>query len=130
MGDVGAGRAGRSECRIRAAAGPGRVTRVNYHRIKEGMARAEVEDILGPPGDYRTGPMSGDGGDWSADNLLLLWNGSNFSTWCSDAGVMTVIYDDSAKVLDKVLMTDRRQEQSPLENFLWRTKRQWRRRFP
>jgi hypothetical protein len=37
------------------AAPPSRVTRENYDCIQEGMTRAEVEAILGPPGDYRTG---------------------------------------------------------------------------
>jgi hypothetical protein len=35
---------------------PSRVTAANFERIKEGMSRAEVEAILGPPGDYTTGP--------------------------------------------------------------------------
>jgi hypothetical protein len=32
-----------------------RITEANLERIKEGMTQAEVEAILGPPGDYRTG---------------------------------------------------------------------------
>jgi hypothetical protein len=35
-----------------------RVTRGNFDRIRAGMSRAEVEAILGPPGDYTTGPLS------------------------------------------------------------------------
>src|SRR5262245_31156651 len=35
---------------------PDRVTRANFDRVWEGMSRAEVEAILGPPGDYTTGP--------------------------------------------------------------------------
>jgi hypothetical protein len=35
---------------------PSRITLENCNRIREGMSRAEVEAILGPPGDYRTGP--------------------------------------------------------------------------
>jgi hypothetical protein len=33
---------------------PNRVARENFDRIREGMTRAEVEAILGPPGDYQT----------------------------------------------------------------------------
>jgi hypothetical protein len=33
-----------------------RITLENFDRIKKGMRRAEVEAILGPPGDYTTGP--------------------------------------------------------------------------
>src|SRR5262245_23034627 len=32
-----------------------RITLENYDRIRDGMTRAEVEAILGPPGDQRTG---------------------------------------------------------------------------
>jgi hypothetical protein len=35
---------------------PGRVTRENFERLKEGMPPAEAKAILGPPGDYTTGP--------------------------------------------------------------------------
>jgi hypothetical protein len=34
---------------------PNRITRENCYQIKEAMSRAEVEAILGPPGDYSTG---------------------------------------------------------------------------
>jgi hypothetical protein len=37
-------------------AGNPRLTQENFERIKEGMQMKEVEAILGPPGDYRTGP--------------------------------------------------------------------------
>jgi hypothetical protein len=37
------------------AANP-RLTQANFDRIRPGMRREEVEAILGPPGDYRTGP--------------------------------------------------------------------------
>jgi hypothetical protein len=35
-----------------------RVTEANFHRIEKGMTRPEVEAILGPPGDYSTGPLN------------------------------------------------------------------------
>jgi hypothetical protein len=35
-----------------------RITRENCDRIRAGMTRAEVEAILGPPGDYTTGPTT------------------------------------------------------------------------
>src|SRR5262245_5172511 len=37
------------------------INRENFKRIEQGMTRKEVEAILGPPGDYRTGkPLSPD----------------------------------------------------------------------
>jgi hypothetical protein len=35
-----------------------RVTRANYGRIEEGMSRAQVEEVLGGPGDYTTEPTA------------------------------------------------------------------------
>ena len=35
-----------------------RITRENFDRISKGMSRAEVEAILGPPGDYSGGPVN------------------------------------------------------------------------
>jgi SmpA / OmlA family len=37
---------------------PNPITQENYARIQEGMSRAEVEAILGPPADYTTGPLT------------------------------------------------------------------------
>jgi hypothetical protein len=34
---------------------PSRITQENFDLIRDGMTRAEVEAILGPPGDQRTG---------------------------------------------------------------------------
>jgi hypothetical protein len=46
---------------------PGRITRENYDRISAGMSRAEVEVILGPPGDHTTGPNVYHGAYWLRD---------------------------------------------------------------
>ena len=35
-----------------------RITPENYARVQPGMTRAEVEAILGPPGDFRKGPSN------------------------------------------------------------------------
>ncbi len=73
---------------------PPRVTRENLYRIKYGMTRAEVEAILGPPGDYTTPP--GDGvwtsmrpgvgprpeseKDWP-DDTWTGWRADEWATW-------------------------------------------------
>jgi hypothetical protein len=53
---------------------PSLVTRENFDRIKGGMSRADVEAILGPPGDYRTGPVQG----------VLVWDLILDATTCHD----------------------------------------------
>jgi len=44
--------------------GRDRVTAENYERLRKGMTRAEVEAILGPPGDYASGPAVGEDELW------------------------------------------------------------------
>jgi hypothetical protein len=123
-----------------------RVTQANYDRIHKGMTCAEVEALLGPPGDYRTGlgetgfvppdgntqhiywiPDSPDLCDpppklWTDDPLL--WVG-----WESDSFGISIAVDDSGSVVDK-LAAPRRTTQGPLDDLLWRARRQWRRWFP
>jgi hypothetical protein len=126
-----------------------RVTRANYDRIRDGMTRAEVEAILGPPGppgDFRTGHgetrvVFEDGSTantrWIPDDPAkplpnwsrlpgqsLLW-----ATWMSDSFAIGIGIDDSGNVVEKVGYP-RRTTQGPLENLLWRAKRLWQRWFP
>jgi len=49
---------------------PDRITREDYDRIRPGMTRAEVEAILGPPDDYRTGRGESDFGDDNASRWV------------------------------------------------------------
>ena len=69
-----------------------RVTEENFNRIKEGMSRAEVYVILGPPGDYSTGPVECSaqqeyfrGYDFATDKGINYEEG-NLSRWWSDTG--------------------------------------------
>jgi hypothetical protein len=132
----------------------GRVTRENYQRIRIGMTLAEVETILGPPGDYRSGRGETDyGGDdgpayWQVDPepypKPLVWGNTHWSTkegdswpsrkgrwgvWVSDSAIISVIVDDAEHVVE-MYASNRRMTQSFFDNLLWRAKRQWRRWFP
>jgi hypothetical protein len=106
------------------------------------MSRAEVEAILGPPGDYRRGlgetdfttenmgwmPDKGPvalSGDWSRNpGDQRLW-----AFWLSDSIEIAIATGQSGSVEEKVGLP-RRTTQGPLDNLLWRLKRQWRRWFP
>ena len=127
---------------------PSRITLENCNRIREGLSRAEVEAILGPPGDYRTGPgETGHGSTenmfWTPDRSLDVARGmdwSNFSQspdapglcaiWLSDSATVIIGIDDSGTVVFKREWPRRTTPQGPLANLLWRLKRQWRRWFP
>jgi hypothetical protein len=116
-----------------------RISRENALRITEGMTKAEVEDILGPPGDYTTAPTR-----WSVfspdfefsrrtlDPVKARFLGTDFShpaIWSSDTDHVEVVYCDSAAVIVRYV-TCERLPQSILDSLLWRAKRQWRRWFP
>jgi hypothetical protein len=110
---------------------PGRsplITQADSEKLQPGMSRREVEAILGPPGDYRTGP----GQDPPVVSLLWLPPpaGPNVSKWRGDSGTITVAYTDAGQVRRKWFEPWYRKEQGPIENLLWRAKRQWQRWFP
>jgi hypothetical protein len=112
---------------------PQRITRKNFDRIEIGMSRAEVEVIVGPPGDYTTGPTHlanigrrlvisfGDDGQ-----LLSL----DIAGWIADSAIICVGFNRSGVVEWKNLDDNSRLPQSEFDSVLWRAKRQWRKWFP
>jgi hypothetical protein len=122
-----------------------RITREDSDRIKEGMSRAEVETILGPPGDYRTGIGETDYGrtenTWIADRgpdfaLSTNWvpgqsKGKPYlrADWMDDSFRITIVIGQSGSVVVKEGWP-RRKTQGQLDDLLWRFKRQWHRWFP
>ncbi len=122
---------------------PDRITKANYERIEEGMTRAEVEALLGPPGNYQTGPMNlqdpqvfglfpmgippdfCDAWETSPDpdeRLIRGW-------WQGNEGCIMVVCTPKV-VLHKLFINGTRKEQGLLDNFLWRAKRRWQKLFP
>jgi hypothetical protein len=126
-----------------------RITRANYDRIEVGMSRADVEAILGPPGDYRTG--HGETGSDRSDDItwipdpptddadtLANWSGIRGQSpedarqwagwWNYSFGVIFAI--DESEAVELKLGGPRRMLEGQLENLLWRAKRQCQRWFP
>jgi hypothetical protein len=120
-----------------------RITRENYNRICEGMSRAEVEAILGPPGDYRTGLGETECGQntWAPDRgpefaVRTNWipgqlGGKPYlwGDWMGDSFRIVMVIGQSGSMEWKEGYP-RRTTQGPLDNLLWRLKRQWHRWFP
>jgi hypothetical protein len=109
---------------------PDRITQENFDRLREGMSRGEVEAILGPPGDYTTGPtarfgesvyLNGSPFDWDTINSVRVWSG--------DAALVTVKVDEQRKVVNAMCTFMHRVPQGPLDGLLWRAKRQYWRWF-
>jgi hypothetical protein len=101
-----------------------RMTRENFDRIRDGMSRVEVEAVLGPPGDYRTGPQQ------CLPSFKEVGEWATVSDWFADEAFFSVGFDESGGVVWTRLVPTSRVEQGPLENLCWRAKRQWRKCFP
>jgi hypothetical protein len=125
---------------------PSRITEENFERIQPGMSRAEVEAILGPPGDYRTGRGESKMSEsvmppiWHPDRdpfdralTITTWRemgrSEQHGTWIGDSLSIDVIVAEAEHVQERYACT-RRVTQGPFDNLLWRAKRQWRRWFP
>ncbi len=135
-----------------------RLTWGHVDMLHYGMTGAEVEALLGPPGDYRTGATvpsnvftvrwidQYEGGPRPSPQIWIDWN---HYVWESDDVTVRIQFDDEPQgqgviypkkarwpdlAANKVSVATcegmQRQEQSSLDNFLWRLKRQWRRWFP
>jgi hypothetical protein len=84
-----------------------------------------MEAILGPPGDYTTGPTTSDGFSISGNREL-----SFELAWKADTVHLSVNFENSGEVVGMGVCNCDRVEQTRLESLLWRLKRQWRRWFP
>ena len=93
---------------------PSRVTRENYERIREGMSRAQVEAIVGKPGDYRTRPTTIPLGRGSAID--------DWKAWYGNEGQIVVEFVDGQVFGKEYVKTDA-VETTPLGRLLWRLER-------
>jgi hypothetical protein len=113
---------------------PNRVTRENYNRIRLRMSRAQVEAILGPPGDYTTVPVgqvttSMSPSDSAALTRARMDSRTTESEWWADTGYIVVAYSPEGVSYRNFGVVDAAQL-SPLDRLLWQTERLWRKWFP
>jgi hypothetical protein len=97
----------------------------DYDKIQAGMNRQQVEDILGPAGDYRTGATLLD-----MHVTYELQPGLTGAGWISDHWVWIIGFDADGRVRQKRLWDNPSVPQGRVENLIWRTKRLFRRWFP
>jgi hypothetical protein len=105
-----------------------RATRAHFDRVREGMSRAEVEEALGgPPGDYRTGPVTWDDGAPGRPAGTPVSSGLEGELeWSGDDGVISVRFFAGRTVSEKSLYPGRRVKVGPLRLLRWRLSRWWR----
>jgi hypothetical protein len=111
---------------------PSRITRENFDRIKEGMSRTEVEGILGPAGDYSTGPTQR---FMSVEDIIAQARLDTFSlhsgelTWSSDMVMVRVEFDSRGVATAKYFTALVKLKQTFVDSLIWRAERQWRHWF-
>ena len=109
-----------------------RITQENFERIKEGMSRAEVEAILGPAGDYSTGPTQR---FMSVEDIIAQARLDTFSlhsgelTWTSDMVMVRVEFDSRGVATAKYFTALVKLKQTFVDSLIWRAERQWRHWF-
>jgi hypothetical protein len=111
-----------------------RFTEEYFDRIAEYTVRSQVEAILGPPGDYTTGPMDKDPIMWGDSERTFRSSGElggeTFYKWFGDTRTIRVAFYPTGEVAYKECHGAKRIQQSPIESLIWRAERQWRRWFP
>ena len=113
---------------------PDRITKENLWRIHNGMSQTEVVAILGPPGDYRTGPTidSGDGGG------AILWGEGlldhpivDHLEWVGDTQNIKIWFEAGTERVEQIsLNANHRLEESLVDRFHRGAKRRWKQWFP
>ncbi len=110
---------------------PRRITEENFARIKQGMTLAEVEAILGPPGDYTTGPVSGSSGLVVDYSELAPPTVIDIKAWADDYGSIALCFDGDGRATGGMEFGPHtRAPRGPFDNLRWRIKRQWHCWFP
>jgi hypothetical protein len=108
-----------------------RITRENFGRIQKDMSLAEVKALLGSPGDYRTRPTTYQEHFLEPPRLAYRMAGHpdvDIKKWEGDTGDIEVAFRDGETTA--AFYATEPVNQGPLDNFLWRAKRLWRRWFP
>jgi hypothetical protein len=95
---------------------PDRITQENFDRIRKGMSRAEVEAILGPPGDYRFTRMQ---------CLPSFKQRSIELDWYTDTASVNVCLDESRGVVEMRFYEPYGPETSYLYALFLRAKWKW-----
>jgi hypothetical protein len=84
------------------------------------MSRADVEAILGPPGDYTTGPTA-----LRSTPLTLTPPPGSPEFWMGDEGDATVWFDAADRVAGSHFLRTGLWAGNAADRLLWRLERRW-----
>jgi hypothetical protein len=105
-----------------------RVTEENLSRVRPGMTRAEVEAILGPPGDYRTHPTD----SFPPRGPSPVGSGVSFTClqWQSDTIDVQICVAPNGDFLWLKAISAQPAKLGLLDHLRWHIEHQWHRWFP
>jgi hypothetical protein len=110
---------------------PARITWDNYEAIRIGMARAQVEAILGPPGFYATGAVypllnlgrrketDAEGDRWVGEMIGTLPTNAEADFWQGNGMIVYLYFDPAGVVAAKEYRETVRLQQGPIDRFLF-----------
>ncbi len=104
---------------------PSSLTRQQFNRIKVGMSRAQVEAILGPPGDYRSAESESDGSPRQPGDRFGDFGGGGSESWDTDTGIASVEFDSSQNVCGGHFWSTKRSRDDLAYNVAWRFIHRW-----
>jgi hypothetical protein len=109
-----------------------KITLDNWYRTELGMSPAQLKAILGPPGDYSTGPTRVTRG--AIPDYVNTFGSvpvhAHTDFWTSDTFEIWAAYDKSDVIVAKGYCQMEPEHLAPLDNLRWHVKRQWRQWFP
>jgi hypothetical protein len=92
------------------------VTGTSIAKIHPGLSRTEVEAIIGPPGDYRSGPTA-----------YIVWDGppdgyrnSREELWWFDFATFVASFDESDTLNRRYCFPAKKEQLNILDNLHWR----------
>jgi hypothetical protein len=80
----------------------GPINQENFKKITLGMTQKEIEDIIGPAGDYSTHPPA-----FELDDVcLLMLDGDSITgvEWASDEAVISISFDSAGRLERKSIL--------------------------
>jgi hypothetical protein len=104
-----------------------------FARLHNGMTLAEVETVLGPPGNYTTQRPRYELTEAIIKQLKNSYREEadrDVEFWQYNDVYLEIVFDNEGKVLNIQCNSMPTPNGGPLDNLFWRMKRQWRRWFP
>jgi hypothetical protein len=110
---------------------PDRITPEKLARLQTGMSRADVEQVIGAPGNYSTSPLVVSGGAVFDLSQIRGTVSDDRLCWITDTVIVEVQLDEHGRVtsVGSVPCTPSRRLFDDLIWLIWRAKRQWHRWF-